>query len=72
MLIACALFGIAQFFLPTPLAIATTLPFLSLAGYVRWHAMHVPSAGRVTALLESLRTMPLEQFSTAMPAIAAM
>lgn len=66
MLIACALFGIARFFLPTPLAIATTLPFLGLAGYVGWRAMQVPSAGRVKALLESLRTMPWEQFSTVM------
>lgn len=62
-LVAGALFGSAQLFLPAMIAAAIAIPFLGLASYAGWRQMRTPGATDVTATLERVRGMPWENFS---------
>lgn len=63
LLIAGGLIAVASFFLPLPLAIATSLPFLGIAGYTGWRFLQAPSPARVAAAMEQLRALPWQQFA---------
>ena len=62
-LVAGALFGSAQLFLPGMIAAALAIPFLGIACYAGWRQMRSPGASNVAATLERVRGMPWENFS---------
>ena len=68
LLVAAALFAIAQWLLPSvPLfvALAAALPFIAVAGYVGWKQLRSTSPATVEERLAALRAMPWESFSLA-------
>ncbi len=64
LVIAAALFGVTGLLLPQMAAFAAGAPFLVIAAYAAWRQMKTPSPRRVAEVLERLRALPWEQFST--------
>src|SRR3954469_4833869 len=62
-LVAGALFGSAQIFLPGMIAAAIAIPFLGIAFYAGWRQLRAPGATDVEALLARIHNMPWENFS---------
>ncbi|HEV7823149.1 MAG TPA: restriction endonuclease [Burkholderiales bacterium] len=62
-LVAGALFGSAQLFLPGMIAAAIAIPFVGIAFYAGWRQLRAPGATDVEALLARIRNMPWENFS---------
>src|SRR3954463_11261555 len=62
-LVAGALFGSAQLFLPGMIAAAIAIPFMGIAFYAGWRQLRAPGATDVEALLARIRNMPWENFS---------
>ncbi len=59
-------FVLVKFDLPEPYAIFVALPFLVIAVVAGWQQLRAPSAERVAATLDSLRTLSWEEFSAAL------
>jgi restriction system protein len=64
--LASAVFFLARLFVPPVYAAFVPLPFLVIAGVVIWRRLKQPSARKVAARLEALRTMPREEFAAAL------
>ncbi len=62
-LVAGALFGSAQVFLPIMISAAISVPFLGIACYAGWRQLRAPGASDVAATLTRIRNMPWENFS---------
>jgi restriction system protein len=62
-LVAGALFGSAQLFLPAMISAAIAIPFLGIACYAGWRQLRAPGAADVEATLSRIRNMPWENFS---------
>jgi restriction system protein len=62
-LVAGALFGSAQVFLPAIISAAIAVPFLGIACYAGWRQLRAPGAADVEATLSRIRNMPWENFS---------
>lgn len=62
-LVAAALFGSAQLFLPAMISAAIAIPFLGIACYAGWRQLRAPGAADVAATLSRIRNMPWENFS---------
>jgi restriction system protein len=67
-LIAAAVFMAVRQFMPDYAALASTLPFLGIAGYAGWRQSRLPSAERVTEMLVALRAMSWQEFAAIMDA----
>ncbi len=64
-----ALFAAARALLPVaygPYAIFSALPFLVIGAVAAWKQLRAPSAERIAATLEALRTLPWDAFSGAL------
>jgi restriction system protein len=61
--VAAALFGSAQVFLPAMISAAIAVPFLGIACYAGWRQLRAPGATDVEATLSRIRNMPWENFS---------
>jgi len=61
--VAAALFGSAQVFLPAMISAAIAAPFLGIACYAGWRQLRAPGASDVAATLARIRNMPWENFS---------
>jgi len=68
LLIAVAVFMAVRLFLPDYAAIASTWPFLGIAGYAAWRQWRVPNPKRVGAMMATLRAMSWQEFSAMMQA----
>jgi restriction system protein len=68
LLIAAALFMLVRQFMPDYAALASTLPFLGIAGYAAWLQSRVPDPERIAAELAALRALPWQAFSAGMEA----
>jgi len=62
-LIAAALFMAVRQFMPDYAALASTLPFLAIAGYAGWRQMRAPSAERGADALARLRALSWRAFA---------
>src|SRR5450830_1725599 len=67
-LIAAALFMVVRQFMPDYAALASTLPFLGIAGYAGWRQSRVPNSERVVEVLAALRAMSWQEFAAIMEA----
>jgi len=67
-LIAAALFMAVRQFMPDYAALASTLPFLGIAGYAGWRQSRAPNSERVGAVLAALRAMSWQEFAAKMEA----
>ena len=67
-LIAAALFMAVRLFMPDYAALASTLPFLGIAGYAGWRQSRVPNPERVVEVLAALRAMSWQEFAAMMEA----
>ncbi|HEY5292444.1 MAG TPA: restriction endonuclease [Burkholderiales bacterium] len=67
-LIAAALFMVVRQFMPDYAALASTLPFLAIAGYAAWRQSRVPNPERVAEVLAALRAMSWQEFAPLMEA----
>ena len=67
-LLATAVFMLVRQFMPDAAALASTLPFLGIAGYAGWRQSRVPDPEHVAAELAALRAMSWQEFSAAMEA----
>ncbi len=67
-LIAAAVFMLVRQFMPDYAALASTLPFLAIAGYAGWRQSRVFSPERVGEALTALRSMSWQEFSAMMEA----
>jgi restriction system protein len=67
-LIAAAVFMLVRQFLPDYAALASTLPFLGIAGYAGWRQSRVPNPERVAETLTALRAMSWQEFAVIMEA----
>jgi len=67
-LIAAALFMAVRQFMPDYAAIASTLPFLAIAGYAGWRQSRAPNPERVGEVLAALRAVSWQKFSAGMEA----
>ncbi len=67
-LIAAALFMAVRQFMPDYAALASTLPFLGIAGYAGWRQLRVPNSERVGEVLAALRAMSWQEFAAKMEA----
>jgi restriction system protein len=65
-LIAAAVFMLVRQFLPDNAALASTLPFLGIAGYAGWRQSRVPNPERVAEALAAVRAMPWQEFAAIM------
>ena len=62
--IAAALFTALRLIVPDIVALAATLPFLAVAVYAVWRQWRTPSVKRVSGVLDNVRGMSWEHFST--------
>jgi restriction system protein len=62
-LIAAGVFMAVRQFMPDYAALASTLPFLAIAGYAGWRQMRAPSAERGADSLAALRALPWRVFA---------
>ena len=62
-LIAAAVFMAVRQFMPDYAALASTLPFLGIAGYAGWRQMRAPGAERGAAALAGLRALSWPAFA---------
>jgi restriction system protein len=67
-LIATAVFMAVRQFMPDYAALASTLPFLGIAGYAGWRQSRVPNPERVAEMLAALRAMSWQEFTAIMEA----
>ncbi len=67
-LIAAAVFVVVRQFMPDYAALASTLPFLGIAGYAGWRQSRVPNPQRVGEVLAALRAMSWQEFAAKMEA----
>ena len=67
-LIAAALFMAVRLFMPDYAALASTLPFLGIAGYAGWRQSRVPNPERVAEVLAALHAMSWQEFAAIMEA----
>ena len=67
-LIATAVFMVVRQFMPDYAALASTLPFLGIAGYAGWRQSRVPNPERVAEALAALRAMSWQEFAAIMEA----
>jgi restriction system protein len=67
-LIAAALFMAVRQFIPDYAALASTFPFLCIAGYAGWRQSRVPNPERVAEMLAELRAMSWQEFATKLEA----
>lgn len=65
-LIAAALFMAVRQFMPDYAAIASTLPFLAIAGYAGWRQSRVLSPERASEALAAVRAMSWQEFAAIM------
>ena len=65
-LIAAALFMVVRLFMPDYAALASTLPFLGIAGYAGWRQSRVLSPERAGEALAALRAMSWQEFAAKM------
>jgi restriction system protein len=63
LLIAAALFMVVRQFMPDYAALASTAPFLAIAGYAGWRQSRVPNPERVGEVLAALRAMSWQEFA---------
>ena len=66
LLIAAALFMLVRQFMPDYAALASTLPFLGIAGYAGWRQSRALSPKRAGEALAALRALPWQEFSARM------
>jgi len=62
-LIAAALFMLVRQFMPDYAALASTLPFLVIAGYAGWRQMRAPGADHGSDALAGLRALSWREFA---------
>ena len=67
-LIGAGVFMAVRQFMPDYAALASTLPFLAIAGYAGWRQSRVPNPERVAEMLAALRTMSWQEFAAIMEA----
>jgi restriction system protein len=67
-LLAAAVFMLVRQFVPDAAALASTLPFLGIAGYAAWRQSRAPDPERVAAELAALRAISWQEFAVAMEA----
>ena len=67
-LIAAAVFMAVRQFMPDYAALASTLPFLGIAGYAGWRQTRVLSPERVGEALAAIRAMSWQEFAAKMEA----
>jgi len=65
-LIAAALFMVVRQFMPDYAALASTLPFLGIAGYAAWRQSRMLSPEHADAALAALRSMSWQEFAAIM------
>ena len=63
-IVAAALFAAMRLLLPDLIALSVALPFVAVGGYAGWRQLRAPSATKVADVLNVLRTMSWEEFST--------
>jgi restriction system protein len=68
LLIAAALFMLVRQFVPDYAALASTLPFLGIAGYAGWRQSRVLSPKRAGEALAAMRALPWQEFAAMMEA----
>jgi restriction system protein len=68
LLIAAALFMAVRQFMPDYAAVASTLPFLAIAGYAGWRQSRAPNPERVGEVLAALRALSWQEFSSGIEA----
>ena len=68
LLIAAALFMLVRQFMPDYAALASTLPFLGIAGYAGWRQSRVLSPKRAAEALADLRALSWQEFAAMMEA----
>mgnify|MGYP001574693944 CR=1 FL=1 len=68
LLVAAAVFMLVRQFMPDAAALASTLPFLGIAGYAGWRQSRVPDPEHVAEALAALRAMPWQEFAAIMEA----
>ncbi|MSQ62360.1 MAG: restriction endonuclease [Betaproteobacteria bacterium] len=69
--VAAGIFALAKMALPEAYAlygIFAALPFLVIGCYTAWQQLRAPSAEKIAATLESLRSMSWDEFSSALEA----
>lgn len=66
--VAAAVFMLVRQFMPDAAALASTLPFLGIAGYAGWRQSRVPDPEHVAEALAALRAMPWQEFAAIMEA----
>jgi restriction system protein len=64
--LASGVFFLARLFVPPFYAAFVPLPFVVIAGIVIWRRLKQPSARKVAARLEALRSLPREDFAAAL------
>lgn len=62
--VAAALFGLAQLALPMTIAAAIAIPFLGISIYVAYKQLREPSTANLDELLDRVRAMSWENFSS--------
>ncbi|MEK7360461.1 MAG: restriction endonuclease [Pseudomonadota bacterium] len=67
-LIAAAVFMAVRQFMPDYAAVASTLPFVVIAGYAAWRQSRVPNSERVVEVLAALRALSWQEFAAKMEA----
>jgi restriction system protein len=67
-LIAAALFMAVRLFMPDYAALASTLPFLAIAGYAGWRQSRELNPERIAEALAALRAMSWQEFAAIMEA----
>ena len=65
-LIAAAVFMVVRQFMPDYAALASTLPFLGIAGYAGWRQSRLLSPERAAEALAAMRAMSWQEFATVM------
>lgn len=68
LLIAAALFMLVRQFMPDYAALASTLPFLGIAGYAGWRQSRALSPQRADEALAAVRTLSWQEFAARMEA----
>ncbi len=68
LLIAAALFMLVRQFMPDYAALASTLPFLGIAGYAGWRQSRALSPTRAAEALADLRALSWQEFAALMEA----
>jgi restriction system protein len=66
--VAAGLFALVRLFLPAPYAVAGVAPFIVIGCMAGWRQLRAPSAKRIAARLEAIRTMPRDEFAAALEA----